>query len=120
MFTASFPNFIFESTNSKLAICRITVNVFTELNHLVKLLHTIYRVTICVRIHTRKIMATNLSIDNDLLQQALDIGEQKTKKDTVNLALKEFIERRKQQEVIELFGVMEPDADYDYKKARDK
>lgn len=65
-------------------------------------------------------MATNLSIDNDLLQQALEVGELKTKKDTVNLALKEFIERRKQQDIIDLFGVMEPDENYDYKKARDK
>ena len=63
-------------------------------------------------------MATNLSIDNDLLQQALKISKLKTKKDTVNLALKEFIERSKQLEIVDLFGAMEPDADYDYKKAR--
>lgn len=65
-------------------------------------------------------MATNLAIDDDLLVEAQQIGGLKTKKDTVNKALREFVNRRKQLEIIELFGVMEPDADYDYKKARDK
>ena len=42
----------------------------------------------------------------------------KTKKDTVNLALKEFVDRRKQLEIIKLFGKMDPDPDYDFKKGR--
>ena len=63
-------------------------------------------------------MATNLAIDDQLLKEALEIGKLKTKKDTVNLALKEFIEKRKQVEIIDLFGVMEPDSDYDYKELR--
>jgi Arc/MetJ family transcription regulator len=49
-------------------------------------------------------MATNLSINSELLEEALQIGGFKTKKDTVNQALKEFIQRRKQQEIIQLFG----------------
>jgi len=65
-------------------------------------------------------MATNLAIDDNLLIEAQQLGGLKTKKDTVNKALKEFVDRRKQLEIIELFGVMEPDADYDYKKARQK
>jgi len=64
-------------------------------------------------------MATNLSIDNQLLQEALMVSGLKTKKDTVNLALKEFVSRRKQQEIIELFGKLDPDPDYDYKKGRE-
>ncbi len=63
-------------------------------------------------------MATNLAIDEKLLNEALSISGLKTKKDTVNYALKEFINRRKQVEVLDLFGKLEPDADYDYKKAR--
>ena len=64
-------------------------------------------------------MATNLAIDDNLLQEALLISGFKTKKDTVNYALKEFINRRKQLEILALFGKLEPDADYDYKKARE-
>jgi hypothetical protein len=63
-------------------------------------------------------MATNLAIDNRLLNEALEISGLKTKKDTVNLALKEFVDRRKQLEIIGLFGKMDPDPDYDYKKGR--
>jgi hypothetical protein len=64
-------------------------------------------------------MATNLAIDDELLKEALLIGGLKTKKDTVNHALREFINRRKQLEIIDLFGKLAPDADYDYKKARE-
>ena len=64
------------------------------------------------------IMATNLALDDRLLETALKIGGLKTKKDTVNAALKEFVERRKQKEIIALFGSMPNDEDYDSKKAR--
>ena len=63
-------------------------------------------------------MATNLSLDNSLLDAALKVGGFKSKKDTVNAALKEFIERRKQQEIKELFGNLPADEDYDYKQGR--
>ena len=63
-------------------------------------------------------MATNLAIDQELLREALEVGGLRTKKDTVNLALKEFINRRKQMEILNLFGTMDPDPDYDYKKGR--
>jgi Arc/MetJ family transcription regulator len=65
-------------------------------------------------------MATNLSIDPDLLEEALKVGRLRTKKETVNLALKEFVNRRKQFEITELFGTMDPDPGYDYKKARQR
>ena len=65
-------------------------------------------------------MATNLAIDDNLLRTALVIGGLKTKKDTVNLALDEFIQRRKRQEIINLFGKIEFDKNYDYKKSRGK
>ena len=63
-------------------------------------------------------MATNLSIDPKLLEEALKIGGFSTKKDTVNQALLEFIQKRKQQEIIELFGNFPCDEDYDYKQGR--
>jgi Arc/MetJ family transcription regulator len=63
-------------------------------------------------------MATNLSIDTDLLNEALTISGLSTKKDTVNQALMEFVQRRKQREISALFGSLPSDADYDYKKGR--
>lgn len=63
-------------------------------------------------------MATNLALDDSLLNLALEVGGFKTKKDTVNAALKEFVERHKQVEVIELFGSLPCDPDYDYKERR--
>ena len=65
-------------------------------------------------------MPTNLAINDVLLQEALEISGLKTKKDTVNLALKEFVNRRRQLEIIQLFGTMDPDPDYDYKKGRSR
>jgi len=64
------------------------------------------------------LMATNLSIDTELLETALRTGGLKTKKDTVNLALKEFIQRRKNADILSMFGKVEYDADYDYKESR--
>ena len=63
-------------------------------------------------------MATNLSIDPDLLEEALQISGLRTKKDTVNQALMEFVQRRKQREVVDLFGNLPADQDYNYKKMR--
>ncbi len=63
-------------------------------------------------------MATNLAIDPELLNEALQIGGLDTKKDTVNQALTEFVQRRRQREIIELFGKLPGDEDYDYKKGR--
>ena len=65
-------------------------------------------------------MSTNLDLDPELLKEALEVSGLKTKKDTVNLALKELINRHKQLEIIDLFGKMEPDQDYDYKKGRNR
>jgi Uncharacterized protein conserved in bacteria (DUF2191). len=65
-------------------------------------------------------MATNLAIDDVLLEKALEIGGYKSKKDTVNAALEEFIKRRNAKELIKLFGTMEYDSTYDYKKMRNR
>lgn len=63
-------------------------------------------------------MPTNLAIDDDLLEEALRIGGHRTKRATVNEALREYVQRRKQLKVVELFGQIEFDPAYDYKKAR--
>ncbi|MEW5954523.1 MAG: type II toxin-antitoxin system VapB family antitoxin [Bacillota bacterium] len=63
-------------------------------------------------------MATNLSIDPELLEKAVEVSGLKTKKETVNLALQEFINKRKQLEILDLFGKMDPDPNYDYKEGR--
>jgi hypothetical protein len=65
-------------------------------------------------------MATNLAIDESLLETARTVGRLKTKKETVNLALEEFINRRKITGVISLFNTIDYDAAYDYKKQRSK
>ncbi len=65
-------------------------------------------------------MATNLAIDPELLKKALEISGFKTKKDTVNMALKEFINRRKQLEILDIFGKMDPDPNYNYKEGRSR
>lgn len=63
-------------------------------------------------------MATNLQIDDKLLIQALRIGGHKTKKATVTEALEEYIRRRKQLKLTQLFGTIDYYPDYDYKKHR--
>jgi hypothetical protein len=63
-------------------------------------------------------MATNLAINDELLSRALELGGFRSKKDTVNAALEEFIRRRKAEDVIDLFGKIEYSKDYDYKIMR--
>ena len=63
-------------------------------------------------------MATNLQIDNDLIQEALQLGGHRTKRAVVEEALQEYVQRRKQLKITELFGTIEYDDNYDYKKQR--
>lgn len=63
-------------------------------------------------------MATNLGIDAELLEKALAIGGETTKKATVNLALREFVARREQKRLLDLFGKLDWDESYDYKRER--
>lgn len=65
-------------------------------------------------------MATNLAIDDELLDEALRVGGHRTKKATVTEALQEYIQRRKQAEILELFGQIDYDPEYDYKKQRNR
>jgi Arc/MetJ family transcription regulator len=63
-------------------------------------------------------MATNLWLDDRLLEEALKIGGRATMKETVTEALREYINRRKQSAVLELFGAVAYDPKYFYKKQR--
>ncbi len=63
-------------------------------------------------------MATNLSIDPVLLANAIELSGEKTEKATVNLALREFIARREQMRLRDLFGQLEWSAGFDYKRGR--
>jgi Arc/MetJ family transcription regulator len=65
-------------------------------------------------------MATNLSLDPELLGKALEVSGEKTKKAAVTKALKEFIARREQRRVLGLFGALEWDDNYNYKKERSR
>ena len=63
-------------------------------------------------------MPTNLAIDDSLIREAVKIGRHKTKKDAVTIALSEYIQRHKQQEIVSLFGCVEYEPSYDYKEQR--
>ncbi len=65
-------------------------------------------------------MATNLSIDPDLLEKALLVSGERTKKAAVTRALQEFIARREQKKLLELFGKLDWDPQFDYKKERSR
>ena len=63
-------------------------------------------------------MPTNLAIDDGLLQRALKAGGHRTKKATVTEALEEYVQKRRQRQVKELFGQIDFDPKYDYKQQR--
>jgi Arc/MetJ family transcription regulator len=65
-------------------------------------------------------MATNLAIDPDLLERALEVGGEPTKKATVTKALEEFIARRQQRRVLELMGKLDWDNSFDHKAERSR
>jgi hypothetical protein len=65
-------------------------------------------------------MATNLAINDDLLNEAKQLGHHKTKKETVNAALLEYIQRRQQEEILAMFCKVQYDFRYDYKQVRSR
>jgi hypothetical protein len=65
-------------------------------------------------------MATNLSIDPDLLDRALAVSGERTKKAAVTKALQEFIARRRQKRLLELIGKLEWEEAFDYKAERSR
>lgn len=65
-------------------------------------------------------MATNLSLDPELLDLALALSGERTKKAAVTRALEEFIQRRRQKGLLELMGQLEWDESFDYKAERSR
>jgi hypothetical protein len=65
-------------------------------------------------------MATNLSLDPDLIERALQVSGKRTKKAAVTRALEEFIARREQKRLADLMGKLEWDTSYDYKAERSR
>ncbi len=63
-------------------------------------------------------MATNLAIDDKLLQKAKRVGGFRTKKETVTVALEELIARREQRKILRVLGTFDFRSDWDYKKGR--
>ena len=65
-------------------------------------------------------MATNLDLDQELLNRALEVSGESTKKAAVTLALEEFIARREQRKILEIFQSLDWDPGYDYKRERSR
>lgn len=65
-------------------------------------------------------MATNLSLDPKLIERALELSGEKTKKAAVTRALEEFIARRRQKSLVDLMGKLEWDPTFDYKEGRSR
>jgi len=65
-------------------------------------------------------MSTNLSLDPALLDRALEVSGERTKKAAVTKALQEFIARREQKRLLDLMGQLEWDDSFDYKAARSR
>lgn len=65
-------------------------------------------------------MATNLAIDPRLLERAVEVSGERTKTAAVTRALEEFVARREQARIAELFGTLEWDPEYDYKAERSR
>jgi hypothetical protein len=65
-------------------------------------------------------MATNLALDPELIERALQVSGERTKKAAVTKALNEFIARREQKRLLDLMGKLEWDEGYAYKKERER
>ncbi len=65
-------------------------------------------------------MASNIDFDQKLLKEAMKLGDFKTKKEAINYILEEFVKLKKQVAIVNLFGSVKYDKDYDYKAARNR
>lgn len=65
-----------------------------------------------------KTMMTNFEIDRGLIQEALSLAGHGTEKTVIEEALREYVRRRNQLKILDLFGTVDYESDYDYKKQR--
>jgi Arc/MetJ family transcription regulator len=70
--------------------------------------------------HKEILMPTNLAIDDRLIAEAQKVGHHRTKKEAVTAALDEYIRKRKQLDILEMFGKVDFDENYDYKRERER
>jgi len=63
-------------------------------------------------------MATNLQLDDRLIKEAVILGNHRTKKAAVTQALADYIRHLRQERILDLFGKVEFDPDYNYKRQR--
>src|SRR5436190_15466905 len=83
------------------------------------LVYELYDIAVlCKRMCGALHMATNLSIDPELIERALKVSGERTKKAAVTKALQEFIARRQQKALIDIMGRLEWDTGFDYKAER--
>ena len=83
-------------------------------------MHTNLCVMLCVIIKEVIVIATKLQIDDKLIQKAVRLGGHKTKKAAVSKALIEYIQNLEQEKILSMFGTVEYDPEYDYKRQRRK
>jgi len=74
----------------------------------------VLHISLCENIH----MATNLALDDRLIEEARRVGRHKTKREAVSAALAEYVKRRKQLRILDAFGTVDFDPKYDYKAER--
>jgi Arc/MetJ family transcription regulator len=74
----------------------------------------VLHIVLCKNIH----MATNLALDDRLIEEARRVGRHKTKREAVSAALAEYVRRRKQLRILDAFGTVDFDPKYDYKAER--
>ena len=65
-------------------------------------------------------MPTNLALDDKLVEEAKRLGKHRSKRDAVNEAIAEYVDRRRRRKVLQLFGKMDWDRNYDYKAERER
>ncbi len=65
-------------------------------------------------------MATNLALDDKLIEETVELGGFKTKKAAVTQALQEYIQRHKQAQIVQLFGTIDYDEDYNHRQGRSR
>jgi hypothetical protein len=65
-------------------------------------------------------MATNLQLDDKLIEEAVSLGKHRSKKDAVTQALNEYVRHLRQEKILDLFGKVDFDSAYDYKRQRAK
>ena len=64
-------------------------------------------------------MRTNIVLDDKLVKEAIKLSGAKTKKELIHLALKEFVENKRRQNLLDLEGKIEFAEGYDYKQMRE-